>query len=192
MPDIVTIISRNRTELMGIATLSVFIHHVLNYITIPNKWIASPLIEAQNWVFTDGFLFLSGFGVFFSLQKNSDCLSFYKKRLMRLYFPYLIIACIPISFLTFLHGDIWTWMARLLTVNFWIEGNFCGMWYVSVTMALYLLSPLFFTVIRGKWGVCYGIVLFFFSFSDLFYGEMIYQKIFICITIGLCNLLRFC
>ena len=81
MPDIVTIISRNRTELMGIATLSVFIHHVLNYITIPNKWIASPLIEAQNWVFTDGFLFLSGFGVFFSLQKIVTVCLFIKRDL---------------------------------------------------------------------------------------------------------------
>ena len=162
MPNIVTLISRNRTELMGIATISVFLHHILNYTTIPNKWIESPMIEAQNWVFTDGFLFLSGFGVFFSLQKNSDCWSFYKKRLKRLYVPFLIISLIPITFLTIFNDEsFWAWLTRLTTINFWLEGNFCGMWYVSVTMALYLLSPLLYKLIHGKWGYLLWVVLFF-------------------------------
>lgn len=161
LPDFIQHISQNRTELMGIATLSVFVHHINCYLGNIEWCYRLPFEEIQNWIFTDGFLFLSGFGVYYSLGKTSDYLSFYYKRLKRLYLPFLIIAGPFITFLTISHNEsFWIWLARMTTINFWIEGNLYGMWYISVTMAFYFLSPLLFRIMNRKMGYVYWTVMF--------------------------------
>ena len=60
-------------------------------------------------------------------------------------------------------------MARLAAVNYWIEGNFAGMWYVSVTLVMYLLSPLLFKILKSKYYYISYTIIFFFLLGLLDY-----------------------
>ena len=91
LPSIITLFSQNRTELMGVATISVFFMHILSNLTTSNWLYRDILGTPANWLFTEGFLFLSGFGIYFSLERESKVMTFYKKRLQRLYWPFLLI-----------------------------------------------------------------------------------------------------
>ncbi len=156
MLDIISQISRNRTELMGVATIAVFSLHFLVIADIQNWWYVEMINTPRQWIFTEGFLFLSGFGCFYSLEKEDRILPFFKKRLLRLYLPFLIVAGPIISFLTLMQGkSIYILLARLTTVNFWIEGNVYSMWYVSVTMLFYFLSPFLYRLLKSKYGIFY-------------------------------------
>lgn len=161
----VSIISNNRKELMGVGTLAVFSLHILLIADIPLESLRQIISVPVNWVFTEGFLFLSGFGCYFSLSKKLDYKSFYSKRIKRVYLPYLIIAGPFLTFFTFYDNDgLLIWIARILTINFWIEGNFASMWYISVTMLMYLIAPPVFRLIRDKygyltWGICFLLCL---------------------------------
>lgn len=160
---------------MGVGTLSVFVLHILVASDIHDYWYCGILGTIFNWVYTDGFLFLSGFSIYFSLEKDSRIFSFFKKRIKRLYLPFLVVAGPFLIILSYFYGDsIWMLILRLTTINFWIEGNFGSMWYVSVTMALYLLSPLLFKLIEWEKGYLWGSLIFLGLLFLLDYVKTIY------------------
>lgn len=124
---------------------------MLSHIFI-NTGIILPIISLiPKLVYTEGFLFLSGFGCFYSLVKNSENSVFYKKRFLRLYFPYFIIT-LPffIAFLIFQKETILTFIGKISTLYFWFEGNFYGMWYIAISILLYALVPLVFRFVYHK------------------------------------------
>ena len=62
-------ISDYRSELMGIAIIGVMITHALMYIDIQPS-LKGVLFNLSQVIYTEGFLLLSGFGLFFSVTKN--------------------------------------------------------------------------------------------------------------------------
>lgn len=58
--------------------------------------------------------------------------------------PYLAIATPFLLYLTISEfgADIIRIIGRITTIGFWIEGNYYGMWYVAVSMALYAIYPI--------------------------------------------------
>ena len=79
-------ISRYRSELMGWSILWIMmLHFTFNQIK-PLGFIAQ-----YGFAGVDIFIFVSGFGLFFSLDKNDDLITFYRKRLLRI-FPYQSVA----------------------------------------------------------------------------------------------------
>lgn len=136
-------ISRYRSELMGIAILEVMLWHLQESVGL-----RIPLLEfATKLIYTPGFFFLSGFGLFYSLSANGNVVEFYKKRMKRLYLPYLIISSPFIIYIGILKGsspiDI---LLEVSSISFWIKGNYLGVWYIAVTMLLYLITPLLYHV----------------------------------------------
>ena len=141
---------------MGVCIIAVFVCHIYVFATIPSECIKSVFRTITDFGFTDGFLFLSGFGIFFSLSKDSNIISYYKKRIKRLYIPYLLIASPFFILITiYTKGDWIRFFSRLLTIDFWINGNFYSMWYVSVLIALYLISPFIYRFIKAKGAISY-------------------------------------
>ena len=111
----------------------------------------SPLIARGN-MGVDVFLFLSGYCLSLSFQKNSNLTHFYIKRMQRLFVPYLIIS-IPVfiwknyivngcdtitSFLSFVKD--------VLGISYWIEGM-QWTWFVHAIIICYILFPLFFKLV---------------------------------------------
>lgn len=97
----------------------------------------------------DIFLFLSGFGLFYSMAGQMEkgglsaqyCLSFYRRRFMRIFEVFLPVSII-IAFL-----DGWSFTEFLSNVSGWtaISSNvYVHLWYIWCILLFYLLFPLMF------------------------------------------------
>ena len=148
IPDIqLANISRYRGELMGLAMLFIVLFHV----ALPRSDAFFGLRRMGN-IGVDMFLFLSGVGLWFSWSRHADWRAFYRRRFMRIYPAWFVIASayyIP-DYLT--HGGHSTSIIDLIgdiTVNwdFWLHDELT-FWYVPATMMLYLLAPPYMTLIR--------------------------------------------
>lgn len=140
-------ISKYRAELMGFAIIGVLIGHIISFGDLDY-----PIIDGiAHGIHTPGFLFLSGFGLYYSFLKDHSTKQFYIRRFWRFYFPYVLI------YLPFLCRSLFTgnfhvisFIERITTLNFWLHGNNDGMWYIAVQFILYLITPLFFLLIAKK------------------------------------------
>lgn len=150
------LISKYRAELMGLAILGVLWGHMMN-----ETW--QPVLFAQlaRLIHTAGFIFLSGFGLYYAFQKNSSVSAFYKKRLTRIFLPFAMItywffiiafACGEDSGLQFI--------TNLTATSFWFygEAHSWAMWYVSATILLYLLFPLLYHILFKGNRPIYGLL----------------------------------
>lgn len=145
-------ISKCRSELMGIAILNVMVLHSLSWTGMQHPgWLVTALRTFGRLIFTDGFLFLSGFGLFYSCMKSAAFKPFYMRRFTRLMILFIVIAG-PFFMYYWLIGDIGfdVFLLKLSTLYFWFMGN-DGMWYISVSVILYLLYPVLFRIVKSSW-----------------------------------------
>ena len=136
-------ISEYRIELMGIGALGVLLTHSSGIIDWPSS--------IQHFVSYGGlgvyfFTFLSGVGLYYSLKNRGEGYSkadFYKRRLWRVFIPYLIIAGIwyGIKYIIVEHSLV-NFFYELSTLSYWFEHK--GAWYVAALIPIYLVYPLFY------------------------------------------------
>lgn len=132
------ILIKFRTQLFGIAAIGVIAVHsnsIINYPNIIKK------IFGYGGLGVYIFAFLSGIGLYFSLKNRGDSKAdFYKRRLVRIFLPYLLIAGLwyGVKYL-FIQQDIISFLYELSTVSFWAEHK--GAWYVAMLIPLYLIYP---------------------------------------------------
>ncbi|MCM1078509.1 MAG: acyltransferase [Bacteroidales bacterium] len=140
-----------RTTLMGIAIIGVFIAHWLHSSNIAcNSVLYNSLYFFTKLAFTPAFLFLSGYGLYYSMEKEPSWISFYKKRILRLYIPYVLISFPLLLLLNRLnHNGVLDLFEEITTLKYWISGNFYGMWYVSLSVLLYLFYPIIHVVLTS-------------------------------------------
>lgn len=100
----------------------------------------------------DIFLFASGLGCSYSLNKNPDIISFLKRRAVRVlptWWTFLIIWWLC-------HGQMkidWSWQAffgNFFLVQAFIDWRQCFNWYVSAMLITYLLAPYCFELTERK------------------------------------------
>lgn len=146
----VELFSKYRNELMGIAIIGVLVVHVLSFGKIEASNLGVTIIFfISRLAFTQGFLFLSGFGLYYSFKKNNNLKKFYLRRMNRLLIPFIIL-----SGWFFLFRDFYetfnplNFFLHISSLAFWIEGNYYGMWYVSISVFLYILFPFLYTYIN--------------------------------------------
>ena len=129
------LISKYRTEIMGLAAIWIAVLHA-------QMWFRFPLLQAfklsgQGGV--DLFLFLSGFGLYYAYRKGEHGWTFYKKRLLRI-LPYYIPAVLARCY--YYHYDL-TWSLMFIsTYSFW-TGFDRSYWYVAAILVLYAIAPLY-------------------------------------------------
>ena len=141
-----SVFSTYRGALMGIAILGVMILHGIRWAEIEDSLFAKIASPFARIAFTEGFIFLSGFGLYYSFSNNSNLKEFYKKRWYRLMVPFLIMAT-PFYLYSLLdNGDIMRFFLNESTLYFWIYGN-NGMWYISISVLLYILFPFIYRII---------------------------------------------
>lgn len=138
-------ISEFRTPLMGIATILIFIVHAPdNGVMMPN---ALKTICALGSLGVDLFLLLSGFGLWYSLNRlfidktlMGGVKYWYSVRYKRILIPYVLIIG-PITFLGILQGEsVWTSILNFSTINYWL--NHRGAWFIAMLIPLYAITPL--------------------------------------------------
>ncbi len=126
-------LSAYRSDLMGYSILWIMMLH-FRFVTIkPLGFLAQ-----YGYAGVEIFIFVSGLGLFYSLEKDSRLLPFYAKRLRRI-FPVYYLVGIAASLLLF-HDDFPTYLLRYTTIGFW-TGLPWFEWYVPSIVALYLAAP---------------------------------------------------
>lgn len=142
-------ISRYRGELMGLAMLFVMFFHVW----MPKSNALYGLVRCGN-VGVDMFLFLSGIGLWYSWTKDPSPVRFFKKRYLRVYPAWLVIAClfyIP-NYLNTPGGgyspDIPNLIANILIGwSFWRIDDLT-FWFIPSIMMLYTIAPAYMNLIQ--------------------------------------------
>lgn len=134
------LISKYRTPLMGIAILWVMLFHsTLN--SFPLHMINQ--IKHMGYMGVDIFMFLSGFGIYNSLKKNSDIKTFYKKRVLRIlpyYLPIVLIYSILLYYNKAIPFD--TVILNFFTISYWM-GLSSFDWYIPTILLFYFLTPFY-------------------------------------------------
>ena len=130
---------------MGYAILFIMLMHSSGWALFPEPF-KSLCTRLSSFVHTAGFLFLSGFGLYYSLSKKWALSEFYRRRIIRVLVPYMIIS-FPFYLFYFIVGE-----------NNWLEfiGNFTsvgwffgggGLWYISVCLLMYVMCPVFYHLV---------------------------------------------
>ncbi len=115
-------------------------------------------LRSAGQVGVDIFLFLSAIGLYFSLEKDPDVSSFYKRRAIRVLPEYLLINILWSMYL----GEGPVELSRnLCGLSFVLDGNLDN-WYFILLFFLYLSFPLLFRY-KKKYGNRFVFIVFLFS-----------------------------
>jgi len=136
-------ISAHRSAIMGFAALWIFINHEWQYLfqSIPELAQAEQFIKRIGFCGVDFFLFLSGIGLIFSIEK-SNVLSFYRRRFARILLPFLTMGVI------FAFSRDWSFEVFLKNVtgyHFFTKSIYSLLWFVPAVSVFYLAFPLYYT-----------------------------------------------
>lgn len=126
-------ISTYRSELMGWSIVWIMMLHFTFTQIKPLGFLAQ-----YGFAGVDIFMLVSGFGLFYSLEKNSHIVPFYRKRFLRIFPTYYFLGIFA-SILLY-HDNILTYLFRYSTIGFWTGGVY-GEWYIPSIVFLYLLTP---------------------------------------------------
>ena len=184
-------IRNNRTELMGICIIWVVWFHSIIHVFLPDS---NPIFLFINGVleFTkligyggvDIFLFVSGFGIYHSLSKNSVSTFIFNRcnKIIPVWWIYLVLY----TCLSFFFDNTVTkhkLLSSALFVGFW-QGKSIGNWYVYVIVLFYLISPVIYSLIHDSKNklkctvfiICIGLLISF-TFIDRFLMMMSFSRI---------------
>ena len=128
-------LSLYRSELMGWSIVWIMMLHFTFTQISPLGFIAQ-----YGFACVEIFMFVSGLGLWFSLDKDSRLLPFYRKRLFRIFPTYFAIGIFTSLFV--FHDGLFTCLLRYTTLGFWTNGPYFE-WYIPSIIFLYLLAPLF-------------------------------------------------
>ncbi|MBQ9835979.1 MAG: acyltransferase [Akkermansia sp.] len=138
------LLSQSRASLMGLSMVSIIMFHQL--------FVGGPIARLFHLVGhlgVDAFLFVSGFGVYYSIyesrRQNQPISMFYMRRFWRI-FPTCILA--GVCFLYF-------WMSSIPGLYYPYSANFVSafvgldVWYIRTIVIFYLISPLLYNFLQG-------------------------------------------
>lgn len=155
-------ISTYRATFMGIAMIWVVLYHL--------KFEFKPLQLLVRYGYTgvDIFMFVSGFGLFFSLLGNPSIPRYMKRRFLRILPAYLIVGAL-LSWLWY-HDDITTYFIRCTMIGYWLSEEIYFEWFMPSLCTLYLCFPVayfkFLKPFKAVW--FFGIVILFEFLSILY------------------------
>lgn len=143
-----SLLSKYRTQLMGIAILWIILRHSdFDDTLVP---FIVRLARRSGYGGVDIFFFLSGLGIYFAYQKET-IKSFFKKRFIRIipyYIPIVILFTLLFQYpngLITLEGVF----LRIFILDYWVEADSLG-WYIPVALLFYLLTPVIMYILKGN------------------------------------------
>lgn len=142
-----------RNAIYGFAALWIVVFHGVLLSNINDEFdpairLIRDSIDMGN-IGVDVFVFLSGICLYFSYSKKPKLSSFYYKRFVRVYIPYLIMT-LPYIIYFYVAGviDLPMVFKTIFTVNTWTgEVDLIDFWYISAILVFYLLYPLIYRFI---------------------------------------------
>lgn len=152
------LISKYRSALMGLSALLIVVFHFTEDCYIYHKHMGGWVYWFWNYIGSssvDAFLFLSGCGLYYAMKKNPDVGRFYRRRLVRLLIPYVLIA-LPswvVYDLLLNKTSIWK-LCKDVTFLSFFKGGIRWYWYVGLMLVCYLIYPYVFSIVdsaRDAW-----------------------------------------
>ena len=146
------VLSKFRSELMGLACLWIILHH--NSFDWPESLEALERFSKYGNLGVDVFLLLSGVGLYYAWTKKPKLTDFYARRFVRLLVPYLLFA-VPY----WVWRDLWlhqgSFLLDVTQLSLPLRGTITT-WYIPAMAAMYLCYPLFATFLfKGdRWTRC--------------------------------------
>lgn len=129
-------LSTYRSEIMGLACLYVIFTH--NFFNWPDRLISLRRFANCGNIAVEIFLILSGIGMFYSFQRNSALGDYYKRRIVRILVPYLLIA-VPFYLWRNAVGEGVFWK-DILNISLFEMGSKYT-WYPVLALLCYLIFP---------------------------------------------------
>lgn len=162
-----SLISKYRSQLMGIAILWVMFFH-LPLINVYSKIQFILSFKNMGYGGVDMFMLLSGIGIFYSLNRDSSIKNFYKRRFIRI-IPYYTPIVLLYSLFFYYQGNLslGTVFLNVTTISFWISSKGLFDWYMPTILAFYLVSPFLVSLIKKNNKILF-ILIFTFSFLIFF------------------------
>lgn len=135
-----SLLSKYRSELMGIAMIAVMLFHSwdldlglkpLNY------------LRALGFGGVDIFMLLSGLGLAMSLSRREQEYGEFMARRVKRLLPAYYIVMLPYTLCLFLVGRAWpsSFVWNTLLLNYWVHCGGGFNWYISCVLLLYLITP---------------------------------------------------
>ena len=144
-----SLILKHRYVIMGIAAIWIHVFHV--YIPVfhsPTNGLTlflgniEEFIRRMGYCGVEVFLLISGMGLTYAIKKGSVA-TFYKRRLRRIFLPYLLITLIRWAI------DKWTVLTFLENItgfSFYAENIHFFCWFIPAIASIYLVFPLYYKI----------------------------------------------
>ena len=137
------LITKYRMAIFGFAQLWIFLRHTF-YFNDYHYGIFDGLIQIGDCG-VDIFMFLSGFGLFFSYQKSQSLFAFYKKRVLRIVPTFIILIIIFRVIYALMTGDGYK---SLLNPFWWANMVYNKYWFIGAILILYFSFPIIFKLVK--------------------------------------------
>lgn len=140
-------LSDYRSEIYGASILWIMIFHAYLCGVVwpkPLEWINIGNMGVEI------FLFLSGTGLYYSFSRDKDIPGFYKRRVLRIFIPILVI-CTPYWIWLYAQGEasLFDLVLKYTTLDFWVSGR-QQIWFISLIMVCYVFYPFIYHILFGK------------------------------------------
>lgn len=131
------LISKYRMELFGLAAVFVMLRHSHLLIWPPQLRVLDQIAGQLNGVD----IFISGVGLYYSYNRNSDVKRYFKRRLQRILPTYLVVA-VPFYLINVIAFEypVLKGLMGITTLDYWFYDS--TFWYIPFVLALYGLFPL--------------------------------------------------
>ena len=149
MNDILQLISKHRSAIMGFAILWIMLFHL----RVPTDLAVIDFIRSVGYGGVDIFLFLSGFGLYFSMsRKNFEIKKYYRSRFFRIVPEYwVVIGIVFLAQMDFSARAFYLLICKATTLGYWI-GYRDESWFISCILFLYAIYPIYFKLFK-KYGI---------------------------------------
>lgn len=144
-----SLLSKHRSELMGVAIISVMLFHASDldfHISLIN------MLRGIGHGGVDIFVMLSAMGLYMSLERRSQEYGEFMRRRMRRLLPAYFAVMLPYTLYLFLKGravlSAFFWNSVLL--NYWVRPAGTFNWYICGITLFYLVTPPLFKIYRNS------------------------------------------
>jgi Predicted acyltransferases len=134
---------------MGFAILWIMLFHL----RVPTDLAVIDFIRSVGYGGVDIFLFLSGFGLYFSMsRKNFEIKKYYRSRFFRIIPEYwVVIGFVFLAQMDFSARAFYLLICKATTLGYWI-GYRDESWFISCILFLYAIYPIYFKLFK-KYGL---------------------------------------
>ena len=135
--------TKHRLALFGLAVIWIFFRHTFYYNHILYPFL-NPIVQIGDCG-VDIFMFLSGFGLYFSYGKCKSKLEFYRKRVLRILPTVVFLLAIFAIFKDVVQGKNPT---TIIHPRYWIFSVYANYWFIGAILLFYTLFPFIYACVK--------------------------------------------